>query len=85
MWRRPGWRHGDARGATTRSSGSTTYACRADLLIQLDEGNEALYTTGMFAPPPYVDEPAAESHPATSARPAMSSSSRPRSPPPVRS
>jgi len=59
---------------------------QADLLLRRDEGGEATYTTGMFAPSPYVDEPVAEPHPATSTRPfATSSSSRLRSPPPVQS
>jgi hypothetical protein len=53
---------------------------QAELLVGRHE--EGSYSTGMFAPSPYVEEPAAEPLP----RPATTSaSSRPRSPPPVQS
>eukprot|EP00972_Heterocapsa_arctica_P048520 7152249-Heterocapsa_arctica.AAC.1 len=59
---------------------------QAELLVgRRDEGGEATYSTGMFAPSPYVEEPAAEPHPSAAGPATTSASSRPRSPPPVQS
>jgi hypothetical protein len=57
---------------------------QAELLVGRHGNSEGSYSTGMFAPSPYVEEPAAE--PQVSRPEAMpASSSRPRSPPPVQS